>query len=108
MRSHETSDRERSHNAILYKSGFWKQLTPSEIFIYQVTGKGLCVPLMVFHAAAEFALNRPVWMYELTNFEALEAEFTKSDTGISKSTFLYDLLAKIDKRVCLILDAETK
>lgn len=62
----------------LAKSGFWKNLTQTEIFLFQINEGRLCMPFSIFHKATEAILHRPVFTHEFAEPELLRAEFSGS------------------------------
>ena len=55
----------------------WESMSKSEIALFQLHQRLLCVPFSVFHEAVEHALSRPVFTHEFANPKSLISELSE-------------------------------
>jgi hypothetical protein len=61
----------------LYESGIWKNWTPLETFLFQMSQERLCIDFDRFQLAVEDVLGRPVFTHEFVEAQKFWDEFIK-------------------------------
>jgi len=68
-----------------YESGKWKEMSPEELFEFQIQQRYLAVPFDKFHEAAEKALGRSVWTHEFASPKNLLEEYRTGESSFEKN-----------------------
>lgn len=85
------------------KSEAWKDWTSSQIVLFQLFQKKLCMPFDIYHAAVEKELGRSVQVVEFGfNDKGLKAEFL----GLGNPPTMEDVLAFFPKDKLVIFTTD--
>ena len=80
-------------------SNAWKDMTPTELFAFQLSQSRLCVPFSELHRCSEEALGRPVFTHEFATPDNLREELV----GVKQAPSFDEILNLIPEEKLLVV-----